>query len=325
MNSSNSARKLNQEFLERVKQALPAGTNMVKVIETELQIGREGIYRRIRGDVPFTFGEVMALCLKFGISLDDFLGITRDTSAVFDLNQIDAADPFSDYLQMLDVETEMFKEFNRDPDSRILLGYNQIPFLFLARCETLWRFALYRLLHQLEKVKRIAPFSGTILPAELYEARDRLLRAYDQVRKIEIVLDMKIFSSVIKEIRYFHQLGFLKASDLHLLKKELLGLLDELELIMVSGKQPQGGDLVIYLSNIDLESSYCCYLSADMNFTHVRLYRLSVLNSSSPRIFDIQLDYVESLKRYSTLVTGSGELERNLFLKEQRNLIRRLE
>lgn len=314
----NSAKQLNQEFLEAVKQAIPADTNLVKVIEAELRIGREGIYRRIRGDVPFTFNEVVALCLKFGMSLDRFLGISHKMTAVFDLNLINSDQPLEDYLNMLAIDVEMFKEFNRKPESRVHMAYNMIPFTFFNGHELLWRFSIYRLIHQLEKDKRVVKFSELQIPDGLSMMRNKLFNAYSNVHWSSYILDRKVFTSMIKEIFYFTQLGLISAADCKKLKEEMLSLLDELDLVMTTGKYRSGNDMIIYLSNIDLEASYCCYECPELNFSHLRLYRIAVLNSSSPNVFEVQKEYIESLKRFSTLVTVSGELERNIFLNLQR-------
>jgi hypothetical protein len=320
----NDAKKLNQELLEAIKQAIPVDTNLVKVVEAALGIGKEAVYRRIRGDVPFTFDEVVALTLKFGMSLDRFLGIHYQEAVIYDLNHISPAQPMDDYYNMLDVDVEMFKEFNRNPAAKVHMAYNVLPFTFFYSLEYLWKFDIYRLLHQVEQDKRIENFSQLLLPEKLLDKRDELFEAYQNVPCSYYILDRKVFSSLLAEISYIHKLGLISREDIQHFREELLRLLDTIELTAATGKFHGRNQMMLYLANLDLEGSYCCYECPELNFTHLRVYRLGVLNSSTPDIFVAQRNYIESLKRFSTLITKSGELERNVFLQEQRALVEAL-
>ncbi len=51
-----------------------------------ISIGKEAVYRRLRGEVPFTFYEVSLLSQSLGISLDQIVGTNRAEGAVFNLN-----------------------------------------------------------------------------------------------------------------------------------------------------------------------------------------------------------------------------------------------
>jgi hypothetical protein len=319
--ATNEAKRLNQELLETIKQAIPAETNFVKVVEAALKIGKEAVYRRIRGDVPFTFDEVVALSLKFGISLDRFLGIQYQESVVYDLNQISPAQPMEDYYHVLTTELEMFEEFNRNEDAKVFMAYNMIPFTFFYSLEYLWRFDIYQILHQAELEKRVEDFDRVIPPPMLVKTRDELFEAYQRVPWSCYILDRKIFVSMIKEIQYLGKLGFISGDDKTRFKEELHRLLDIVETTANTGKFHGGNPMTLNLSNVDLEGSYCCYECPELNFTHLRVYRLGMLNSSTPDIFHAQRSYIESLRRFSTLITKSGELERNLFLREQHALV----
>jgi DNA-binding phage protein len=316
-----NAKELNQEFLEAVRLAIPTGTNMVKVIETALGIGKEAVYRRIRGDVPFTFDEVVALILKFGMSLDRFLKIKYQEKVVYDLNQISTEKPLDDYYNMLSVSVEMFKEFNRNPEAKMYMAYNIVPFAFLDSLEHLWKFDIYQLLHQVEQERRIEEFSQVTISKSLVEKRDQLFTAYRSVPWSCYILDRRMFTSLLKEIGYLYRLGLISREDITHFKQEFHQMFDLIEVTAASGRFHGHHQMTLYLSNLDLEGSYCCYECPEMNFTHLRVYRLGMLNSSTPEIFMAQRHYIESLKRFSTLITKSGEMERSIFLREQRDLV----
>ena len=52
--------KLNAALIGAIQNSTPEYTNAATVLTDKLNIGREAAYRRLRGEVPFTFGEFFA-------------------------------------------------------------------------------------------------------------------------------------------------------------------------------------------------------------------------------------------------------------------------
>ena len=62
--------ELNTGLIEALKEKLPPKTNLANLLMDTLYIGREAIYRRLRGEVPFTLEEAALISRKLGVSLD---------------------------------------------------------------------------------------------------------------------------------------------------------------------------------------------------------------------------------------------------------------
>ena len=56
-------------------------------------MGKEAIYRRLRGEVPFTFQEAAVISKELGISLDRIAGVSFSNNAMFDINVVDHGEP----------------------------------------------------------------------------------------------------------------------------------------------------------------------------------------------------------------------------------------
>ena len=78
--------ELNTGLIEAAKEKVPAGANLANTLMDILYIGKEAIYRRLRGEVPFTLAEAAVISRKLGISLDKMIGVSFSNNAVFDLN-----------------------------------------------------------------------------------------------------------------------------------------------------------------------------------------------------------------------------------------------
>ena len=57
-------------FLSELRRKIPRGAELTTTLTDMLYLEREAVYRRLRGDVPFTFMEVVTIAKKLGISLE---------------------------------------------------------------------------------------------------------------------------------------------------------------------------------------------------------------------------------------------------------------
>lgn len=59
--------ELNTSLIEAVKEKLPLKENLANLLIDTLYIGKEAIYRRLRGEVPFTLEEAALISRKLGV------------------------------------------------------------------------------------------------------------------------------------------------------------------------------------------------------------------------------------------------------------------
>ena len=74
--------ELNTSLIEAVKEKLPLKENLANLLIDTLYIGKEAIYRRLRGEVPFTLEEAALISRKLGVSLDNVIGVCFSSNAV---------------------------------------------------------------------------------------------------------------------------------------------------------------------------------------------------------------------------------------------------
>ena len=64
--------ELNTGLIEAIKEKIPANSNLANVLIDILFIGREAVYRRLRGEVPLTLTEAAIISRKLGDSRYQF-------------------------------------------------------------------------------------------------------------------------------------------------------------------------------------------------------------------------------------------------------------
>ena len=144
--------ELNTSLIEAVKEKLPLKENLANLLIDTLYIGKEAIYRRLRGEVPFTLEEAALISRKLGVSLDNVIGVCFSSNAVFDLNVVDHEDPFETYYSLLKKYVNVLHALQNDPSSSMGTSSNIIPqtlslkhgciktSIFSASILTRWKF-----------------------------------------------------------------------------------------------------------------------------------------------------------------------------------------
>lgn len=309
---------LNEQIVSVIKSSIPLGSNMIQELMDLLPIGREAIYRRLRGEVPFTFDEIAKVSLKMGFSLDAIIGVKNHERAVFDLNLLDVDNLNDDYCLRLNEYIEFFRKIRSQNNVRARFAFSTLPYAFYLPFLNLSRFRLYRWFYQVNKSQSSIPFSEMKMSQEVLDAQRAFIAESRSIQRAVFVLDREIFNAIIKDINYFFKLNLITIEEIELLKKDLYDLIDELEALAISGTYKTGTRVALYLANVDLEASHSHIESDTIGFSHLRVLAINGLDSQSPKISDIQKQWIDSLKRCSTLITQSGEVDRFAFFRRQR-------
>lgn len=75
----------NTALIRAIHAHTPPDSTPASVLMDVLNIGREAAYRRMRGEVRFTFGEASALSAHLRFSLDGVMGSSVGGNALFSL------------------------------------------------------------------------------------------------------------------------------------------------------------------------------------------------------------------------------------------------
>ncbi len=293
---------------------------LVSILADILCLGKEAIYRRLRGEVRFTFEEVATISLKLGISIDNIVGIRNKERAVFDLNLMFANDINQNYIARMDEYVNLFRRANKKAESKLICAFNNLPYFFYLHYENLSKFKLFKWAYQIKRLHSL-PFREMELTKEAIAYQKMFISESRNIKSSSIILSQDIFTSFIREIKYFHNLNLMSDTDIQSIKDELNELLTEMESLTISGTYNSGMEILLYLSNVDIDASYILLEYSGHSYAHLNLYGISGINSQSYNICQTHNEWINSLKRYSMLITQGGEMQRYNFFQEQRKII----
>lgn len=317
-----SIEMLNKSLLQAIRESVPKNTNMASVLMDALHMGKEAAYRRLRNEVPLSFAEAAVLSGKLGISLDRIVGnqVEERERALLDLHMIRPADPLSSYTSMIGNYTDILCRSKPAPLRTRAVASNTIPRSLYFKYPQLSRFFFFKWLYQ-SGHPGIKQFGDVKIPPEMMKKQLDFIAESRRAEKTLLILDSTVFQSALNEVLYFARIGVLVPEEIDTLLRELRSLLEELEQIACSGVFESGRPVQLYVSEIDFDATYSYTEGHNLNLTFIHLFSLNSIMSFDEHIFRTTKAWIQSLKKFSTLISESGEVQRVEFFKKQHKLI----
>ena len=312
--------ELNTGLVNAVREKLPSKENLANTLMDILYIGKEAIYRRLRGEVPFTLQESALISRKLGISLDKIIGLSFKSNAMFNINIVDYDDPFESYYNILEKYVSLINTMPDDPNSVMGTSANIIPQTLYLKHELLAKFRLFKWMYQNENIK-CKHFEEMEIPQKIVDKQKEYAHAVDHIHSVDYIWDNMIFSHLVNDIQYFCDVHLISDEDKNLLKEELLLVVNDLEELAARGKSKTGNDVKIYISNINFEATYSYLDTSSIQLSLIRIYSINSITTQDSEMFRGLKEWIQSLKKFSTLISESGEMQRIQFFKQQREII----
>ena len=305
--------ELNIGLIEAAKEKMPTGTNLANTLMDILYIGKEAIYRRLRGEVPFTLAEAAVISRKMGISLDKMIGVSFSNNAVFDLNVVHHTNTFETYHDILTKYVDAFDNIREDPTTEMATSSNILPQALYLKHDVLSKFRLFKWMYQNENIK-CKHFDELEIPHKIYNIQKDFVNMTQQMKTTDYIWDNTVFEHVVRDIQFFSEIHLVSEEDKELIKDDLLLLTDELEELAGKGKYETGNDVRIY--------SYVA--TSNSHISMIRIYSINAITTQDDGMFRSLKEWVQSLKKFSTQISESGEMQRIRFFNEQREIINTL-
>lgn len=311
-------------LVDAIRTSVPAGVKVPEYLMDLLSLGREAVYRRLRGAIMFSLDELVVISQDLNISLDAVINFKRlNSKVVFDASLVIDKDPRDELPQNLSIYIDFYKKIKQSANARVQIATNQIPYQFFLKHKLLAKVPSYKWIYQTQSFSEMIPFSDYQVSEEVSLLVKEFVEISNSV-DINFIFDRDSFKSYVEDIVFFIKLNLIKENDIKQLKQDLLALINELEVISATGVLSPTAQTLVYISDISVETTYALYESDDFKIAHYRVYGISTITSIDPKICEAHKIWIDSLKRYSTLITRSADLVRSEYFNQQRDFINRL-
>ncbi|MXO03494.1 helix-turn-helix domain-containing protein [Flavobacterium sp. HBTb2-11-1] len=311
-----------------IKEFLPEGTNAAHLLMDLLSLGKESVYRRMRGEIEFTLDEMIKITNRFGISIDDIIASGKITSkwAILNLDTLVTYENYTEqYCERLKEYLAIFQKMQSAKRANISTASNAIPISFLFLYKKLSQFRHYKWHYLKRGAKPNFAFSSMVLPDEIIKIEKHFAEESNKVPMKTIVIDEDIFLCIIRDIRFFYSQQLITKMEMLELKQELLELVSLIELVVETGSFYAGNSMMIYLSKINIDGIYHNIEYDNEELCFQGTFYMDLICFNNVKFFKKQKEWIDLLKRFSILLTQSGDRQQLEFFENQRLLINSLE
>lgn len=313
------------DFIEAVKKELPDNLPVASYLIEILPIGREAVYRRVRGEIPFTMPEVAIIAHNLNLSLDNLINNFNTNKVSFDLNLIDDSSPIDNYIKLLEGQLSLFRKLKSHNNIVLKAAFNSIPYSFFLDYELIAKFQLYKYVFHVKNVRTLGLFSDFEVSGEVKRMQAKCRDTIRNLCDTQYILDKRLFVYFAEDVSQFHRMKMINDTERDQIRGEVLSLLRDLEDIAISGLSKMSGRSVdLFLSHIHFDSSYIFYESDEYEVAHFRLFTINGIRSDNSRICDKQKRWLESLRQNSTRISLSNAIFRKKYFKAQRDAINKI-
>lgn len=315
---------LNAKIVEAIKDKLPQGANIIHFLTDTLYLGKEAIYRRLRGDVPFSFHEVYTIVQKLDISLDYILNYSTENNIIFELRQHSYYDPkdvdYAIFLKFLDI----LRNVSQESVSELAVSYNVFPQLPIQLYYNLSRYNSFKWIYQNQNLYPIRKFEEVELPRRLYEIHKDTILESMKIKHTSYIWDYTIIETLVKEIKYFENIELIDKEDVLKLKEELYDFLNYVEKLAITGEFENGNRFDLYISCIHSDTAYLYIETPNTQISMLGAFGSNHMISKDLRALTRMKGKILSRKRVATLISRSDEMYRISFFRKQRELLETL-
>ena len=162
-----------QGFMAAARNKIPHKATLVNTITELLDIDKDVVYRRLRGEVKFSFAEMAMIAKSLGISLDNIAGIDTEQSKPAKMNIARYSNPHNADYDTLISYIDLLKTMKDEPDSKIMEAANLLPHALYLNYEYITRFYLFKW-NQTSSYGNAMPFHEITLPKRLRDLQKQI-------------------------------------------------------------------------------------------------------------------------------------------------------
>lgn len=307
-------------FFDQILQKFPKKSQAVEELSDLLSVGKDAIYRRLRGDTLLTPDELKILALKYHISLDAMIYDTTNT--VF-CNYNAFTQKVTNFQQYLEGILAQMHQVSQLPDSYIHYASVEIPLFYYMYYPELIAFKLYVWgsttwnFEYLDKRK----FSTDLLSYPTLQLNEELYKTYNTLPSTEL-WSLGILDNTLNQIEYISVIDrFEKPSDALLLCDVLTALMQHLKSMAKHGHKfsPKtsphtgGGSFDLYHNELYSTNNtiFASTIAGQMMFT--TYCNPNFLTSTDPRICEFTADWFKTIISKSNAISTHSDKGRNWF------------
>ncbi len=293
---------------------------MVDAISEILHVSTDSAYRRIRGETPLVLGEVKLLCNHFRLSLDQLLNVRTGSVLFQDVRIRNSGYTYQQFLEEILVQVDQINNFLQ---RELIYLSKDLPVFHNFYYKPLLSFRYFFWMKTILLHPDFANqhFHPDCVPAEVEALSRQLLEAYHKVPGSEMWNTESINSS-ISQIEFYKDSGYFdSAADIRAvyeaLEQTILHMKEQVEngCKFMPGDNPQTRkeNFQFFFNRVVLGDNTILVITDRIKTVYLNYGLLHYLVTRDEAFCNSCFDDMQNLKKRSTLISKTGEKQRNIF------------
>ncbi|MDR0976934.1 MAG: hypothetical protein LBL78_04160 [Prevotellaceae bacterium] len=305
---------------DRVLAAIPPKKNAIPYLMEMLGIARESVYRRLRGEVPFTIDEMDVLSRELGFSVDELLGEAVERRALFRLGSgyTDSAEETFVNMYHLLRDSKVFSVVT--PHREIVASLNRLYPVFSPGTGPLLKFFYYEWVHQIQNVPVTSRYADVVVPKRVYDAHNSVRWDVLFSSNMTLITERNMVVNTLRKLDYLFRLDFIMREEVADIKSDLVNVIDSMEALMAAGTH-KGGEFNFYLSEFDVTQNSINVRVDDLMSSFYWVDPANMMVTIDENMCHFHRRWLHSLKKYSSSISSSNQALRSEFFANQRRFL----
>ncbi len=324
--------ELQQQLFAYLKENIPPHISMVDELCELLQLSADSVYRRIRGEKPIALSELKRICEYYHLSIDQLLQLQNE-SVLFDAPGMNTVP--GEFVEYMNGMLRQFKYFS---------SFKRKEMHYLCKDAPIWYFYLYPELAAFKtffwsKTINNQPglakknFSLDEFPyTDCFTIGQQVLQLHNQIPTVEL-WNLESIHSTINQIAYYRDAGiFSSHKDLDHVIDSFHQMLDHLQLQAEKGLKFMPGATEVsykapvqfYVNELILGSNTMLLQLDEKRLSMISYSVLNYLFTRDERFSSKIQNTFNTLLSRSTLISNTGEKDRNRFFNSLREKVNKL-
>jgi hypothetical protein len=314
-------KNLNRILIDKILSNIPPKISPVDYLSNTLGLSKMSAYRRIRNEIDFSFDDVYKLSQDLDFSIDEIFKSTKGKYAIFEIQAKLDSTPKEIYLAMFEKYRSLaIKQYNAKNTGSIV-SMNRPLIVFMTEFDYLFRFTYYKWIHQMHEVPIDFYFSEVSIPSEVEVICADIKKYTPHLSNNIFIIDSNVFYNMMMDILYYYNRGLINREEFEQLKSNLSGLINTTQELVLRGCNGANSKYDYYLSRLPIEAntSYTWYDDLSESFFYSSHANPIGINEKEACLTHKR--WLESIKKYSSLITQSNEETQSKFFKKQREYL----
>lgn len=310
--------KINSELIETIKSRIPGSA--LDTLSKILSLSKEAIYRRLRGEVLFSYSEAVLIAQSLHFSLDE-IGLGTTDYALYNTNIPTFASSEKAYIDIINYWTNHISHFLNKEFTHFYVMTSGLPLSLLSSSPNLLKFNYYISLYEKGNIDHThGGYADTNLSPHLLQVMSDITALFQCINSTYI-LSENPFAYYLKQIRYLQQLELIDEKDIKEIKKELYSIVDDLKAITASAKYSTGYSVNYYLTEVSIDASFGMFEDEPYSLVFIKMFGMNYRLSGNMEVIKIHKTSFDNMKHFATLISKSGSAKRKSFFEKQISII----